>query len=97
MTLPQLSKFQEETLLELAKNKSHIQVAKELKRSTVIAKYHKEKFFNLGLLQIVDGKMQRTKLSYQVVPTGKLVGTTWREQFNRNWELKHGQTKINRK
>lgn len=97
MTLPQLNNFQEGSLLELAKGKSHLQVAKDLGRSTVIVKYHKEKFFRLGLLEVVNGKIQRTKIPYEVVPEGKLVGTTWREQFNRNWELKHGQTKINRK
>lgn len=85
MNKPRLNKFQEESLLELAKGKSHVQVAMDLKRSTVIVKYHKEKFFKLGLLEVVDGKIQRTKMPYQIVPDGKLIGNHWR-----NFTLKGG-------
>lgn len=76
--IPQLNKFQEDSLFEFAKGKSHLQVARELGRSTVIVKYHKEKFFKLGLLKVVDGKIQRTSLDYQIVDDGKLIGNHWR-------------------
>ncbi len=77
--IPQLNKFQEESLLELGKGKSHIQVAKDLNRSTAIVKYHQEKFFKLGLLEITKlGFKQRTSLDYQIVDDGKLIGNHWR-------------------
>lgn len=77
--IPQLNKFQEQTLLEFAKGKTHVQVARTFNKSTATLKYHKEKFFKLGLLEVVDGKIQRTRLPYQIVPDGKLIGNHWRD------------------
>lgn len=81
----QLNKFQEFTLAEMAKGKNHIQVAKELGKSTATLLYHKEKFIKSGLLIVADGHLVRSNLDYEVVEDGKLIGGHWRNQFDSGW------------